>query len=261
MIAYDDKRKLVPEDKYLFSVTQINEFFANPNEFFRKVILKEDIPFACNATVLGTLCHYAISQAHENKEILKEEINEYRHSLAEFDNLDWDYILNKFNEMKETIIYNATNMFVTQPTEVEQHHILKLTDNVYIGGTLDARYGNLIVDYKTTSDKYITEEKPLPSNYINQLYAYSYILHQEKIAVDRIAICYMTVPDTMRVSQATGKRMKDYPCKFIKVEQYLSEKIMKDVENKMYLIAETIEYILKNKASLKYFARDLEIKC
>ena len=256
MIGYDDKRKQIGDDDYLFSVTQMNEFINNPNNFFRKVILKEDIPFANNYTTLGTLCHYAISQAHMGDGIHDFEVNEYLDSLSEF-NIDYAWVLEKFKQMQDTIIPFARNISIAEPDEFEKAHLLKLDEHIYLGGTLDCRYGNVIIDYKTTSDKYISDEKELPEKYINQLYTYAYMLHQEGIAVDKVAIMYMTVPELGRISEKTGKYMKDYPCRCFVVEQYLRQEKMDEIIKQIELIKETIKLILNNRKLLPYFARDL----
>jgi ATP-dependent helicase/DNAse subunit B len=259
MIGYDDKRKQIGNDDYLFSVTQMNEFINNPNHFFRKVILKEDIPFANNATALGTIIHYAISQAHNDSEIHDFEINEYLDSLSEFD-IDYRWILNKFSQMKNIVVPFAKNFSIDKPNEFEKAHLLKLDEHIYLGGTLDCRYDNTIIDYKTTNKLTITKDDELPEKYINQLYTYAYMLHQEGIAVDKAAIMYMTIPEVGRISEKTGKPMKDYPCRCFVVEKYLQQEKMDEIIKKIELIKETIKLILNDRKLLPYFARDLELK-
>ena len=259
MIGYDDKRKQIGGDDYLFSVTQMNEFFINPNNFFRKVILKEDIPFATDSTALGTLIHYAISQAHMRDELHDNEIKEYLDSLSEF-NINYPWIMDKFNQMKDLVVPYARNLSIAEPDEFEKAHLLKLDEHIYLGGTLDCRYSNIIIDYKTTSKLTITENDELPEKYINQLYTYAYMLHQEGIAVDKVAVMYMTIPEVGRISEKTGKAMKDYPCRCFVVEKYLQQEKMDEIVKRIELIKETIKLILNDRKLLPYFARDLSLK-
>lgn len=260
MIAYQDKRELIPQDKYLFSVTQIQEFFINPNEFFRKVVMQEKIDFHNNQTILGTLIHYAISQMYERKEVSKQEINEYINSIpAEFE-IDKHWIIEKYEAMVHQVLANVKGISLDYPTEWEKSYTMKLTDNVYIGGTIDVRYDNLLLDFKTSSKLTLKKDDELPQKYIDQLYTYSYILHKHGVAIDKCGIVYFTIPEIGRISLVTGKRMKDYPMQFFIKEFYLQQEHMDMIEKRLKLIAENIEYVLEHKDSLYLFARDYDMK-
>jgi len=257
MIAYQDKKELIPEGKYLFSVTQIQQFFNNPNEFFRKVIRKETIPFNSNQTALGTLIHYAISQMYDKKEVEQKEINDYLNSI---DDIDRIWVISKYNEMKDDVLNNVKGISLDYPTEWEKSYTLQLSDNVYIGGTIDVRYDNLLLDFKTSSKLTLKKEDELPQKYIDQLYTYSYILHHNGVAIDKCGICYFTIPEVNRTSLITGKRMKDYPMQFFIKDFYLQADYLTTIQKRLFLIAESIEYVLKNQDTFYLFARDYDLK-
>lgn len=260
MIEYEDKSKLIPQDKYLFSATSLREFEYNPNSFFRKVIKKEKIPFFSNESVLGTIIHYFISENFAKREFKYNDVLEYFDSIPEEFEINTFWVDSKFKEMKDKVLSYVNGLDIREPDESEGTHILQLTDNVYLGGTLDYRLDNLILDFKTTSKLTLSEDEPIPEHYLNQLYIYSYILHQKGIPVDKVGIVWLCVPETNRISSKTGKPMKDYPCRcFTKIE-YLKQERMDLITNKLKLVSETIEYILANPESFKYFARDLEYK-
>lgn len=259
MIGYKDKRELIPEDRYLFSVTQMQEYYNNSSDFFRKVILKEDIPFQNTNTVLGTLLHYAISESYEDRKVPDNEIREYIDSVTLKFPIDKKFIIDKYYQMVDIATKYANNIDFDKPTEQEQDYLLQLSDNVYVGGTLDVRYGNTIYDFKTTSNKSLQESDPLPQKYIDQLYTYAYILHQQSIKVDKCGIIYFTVPEVGRFSDKTGKRLKDYPMRCIKKEFYLDANYMKTIVDRLELIRDNIEYIIKNPESLYLFAKDTNL--
>lgn len=260
MIAYQDKSKLIPKDKYLFSVTQIQEFFLNPNEFFRKVIKKEKIDFYNTQTVLGTIIHYAISQMYDKKEIKDNEIVEYLKSIPKEFEIDTHYVKSKTQEMIPQVLHYARGLELDPPTEWEKSYVLQLTDNVYVGGTIDVRYENLLLDFKTSSKLTMKKDDELPQKYIDQLYTYSYILHQKSIPVDKCGIVYFTIPEVNRISLITNKKLKDYPMQFIRKEFYLNQEYMDEIKNRLMLIAENIEYVLANPNSFYLFAKDYNLK-
>ena len=255
---YQDKRELIPQDKYLFSVTQMQKFFVNPNEFFRKVILKEDTEFHNNNTILGTLIHNAISQMYEKKQVSIQEVKEYINSIdAEIDKY---WIVSKYEQMVGQVLNNVKGISLDYPTEWEKSYVLQLTDNVYVGGTIDVRYENLLLDFKTSSKLTLKKDDELPQKYIDQLYTYSYMLHKNGVAVDKCGIVYFTIPEVNRTSLVTGKRMKDYPMQFFIKDFYLQQDYMETIEKRLKLIAESIEYVLEHKESLYLFAKDYDLK-
>lgn len=260
MIGYSDKRKEIPDDKYLFSVTQTQEYYLNPSEFFRKVILKEDIPFYNDATVLGTLVHYAISEQWENREVDMTEVNNYLISIPTEFGVNTLWCKNKFVEMQPQVLRYAKALEIEAPTEWEKNYIHQLSENVYIGGTLDVRYGNTILDFKTSSKLTLSADEELPQKYIDQLYTYAWILHQKGIAIDKIGVVYFTIPEVGRISPKTGKPMKDYPLQFIRKELFLNNEHMQVINDRLNLIAENIEYALKHKDALYLFAKDYRLK-
>lgn len=258
MIQYQDKRELIPKDKYLFSVTQIQEFFINPNEFFRKVVRNEKIEFHNNNTVLGTLIHYTISQMYEKKQVTMQEVKDYINSIEA--DIDKIWIMSKYEQMIGLVLNNVKGISLDYPTEWEKSYILQLTDNVYVGGTIDVRYDNLLLDFKTSSKLTLKKDDELPQKYIDQLYAYSYMLHKNGVAVDKCGIVYFTVPEVGRTSLVTGKKMKDYPMQFFIKEFYLQQEHMENIVKRLKLIAESIEYVLEHKDSFYLFAKDYDLK-
>lgn len=262
-IGYIDKKQLIPDGFLLFSVTDINLYLNNPNSFFRKIILGDYNNEYNNSTTLGTCIHYLCSELNKtNISLIDKEIFDYINSLDSLI-VDKKWIKDRYLEMQEEVIKTIEEnnfMFNCTPTEVESSYVQKLTDRVYLGGTLDCRYKNWIIDYKTTSNRYLKQDSEIPINYLNQLYAYCFLLKQKNIDIDNLCIQYFTVPDLNRYSEKTNKQLKSYPCTSILLNTCFEMEKYNEVINLIKLISETIEYILDNKQSLGYFARDLELK-
>ena len=261
-LIYEDKLKMIPENKYLFSVTSLNIYKHYPFEFFRKILLKEQDNFANFNTILGTIIHHLCSEYLLGKAIndIKKEIVEYVDTLdsKEFDK---SLLLLKFNQMYENVIqtleYNKFNY--GEANDIEKSYIYQLTENVYIGGTLDLRIGSRIVDYKTSSNKYLKDEGEITDIYLNQLYGYAWLCYKHNIEIANLSIQYFTIPDLERFSEITHKPLKGYPCRSVFQNSIINGEIMQEMDKTIYLIAETIEYILKNPKSFKYFGGDLNL--
>lgn len=96
-----------------------------------------------------------------------------------------------------------------------------------------------ITDYKTTS---LTSPKDsIPYNYKLQLLCYAYIYRSLGFTVDRIQIVWITQPDINRVSEKTGKPLKDYPCQVIPVTYVLQEGDWNLIDSILNLVAESVE--------------------
>lgn len=266
-LEYEDKTKLIPQNKYLFSITDINLFLYEPNLFFRKVLLKDVEPVQKTEMTLGTCIHHLCSEIQKkdaDRNLIEQEVMEYLKTLDPTI-IDTAYVKEKYRQMEEVVIATITeNNFKFQINETdiiesEQTYITSITPNVYVGGTLDVRYNNLIIDYKTTSNKHIKEDTEMSERYKTQLYGYAWLCHRNNIQIDKVALQYFTIPDLNRVSQVTGKCLQSYPCRDVMQSLYIQQEEMDKFEKLVTLIGETLEYILQNSKSFKFFARDLSL--
>ncbi|HIH2213124.1 TPA: PD-(D/E)XK nuclease family protein [Campylobacter coli] len=260
LLGYVDKSKDIPEGYYLFSASSINNYFFNPNKFFRKVILKEEVSEQTNSTILGTIVHHFASNYDRNYDEVEKEVIEFLEEYKSSESVDINYIKSKYPFMAQELISYIKNFDIFEPTERESSYLLKLTDRVYLGGTIDVRYDNLLLDYKTTSNKYITTDTPIPDNYKLQLYTYLHLLHKNNVKIDKYGITWISVPEYGRISEKTGKPLKDYSTNIVTNTEYIDLDFYNEVWKKIMLVAENIEYILGNPNSLYLFAKDLELK-
>lgn len=258
MLAYADKSSLIPENKILFSATDLNLYFDASYLFFRDKILKEREFKNYESTALGTLVHYNISQQHLEQPIDSKEVEDFLNSVRDTVNIQW--VRDKYIEMTVPVREYINGESLNKPDDIEKNYIYQLTENVYVGGTLDCRYGDTIIDYKTTSNKSIKSEQPLDFKYKNQLLVYAWLCLKHGIEVNAIQNTYITIPETNRFSDTTGRRLQDYPTRIIPIKEYLRPEDIETIESKLYLIAESIEYVLKHKDSLYLFAKDRRLK-
>ena len=255
MLGYQDKSDLVPEGSYLFSVTSISKYITDSNSFFKAVIDKEKEEIQTESTVIGTIIHHAIECTHSDTPLDDEEIRKYITDNSEKFNLDSTEIFKRVYDTLPEIDNYYGSMKFNPPSEYESNHILKLTDRVYIGGTLDARYGDRIIDYKTT--KVSSSIGELPQHYIRQLSTYAYILIQEGLDITSGQIDYIHLGDIGRVSSKTGKALKNY-YPYIETKYfYITDEMLRLVESNLKLIADSIEFILDNKDNKHLIYREI----
>ena len=131
------------------------------------------------------------------------------------------------------------------PDRSEDAIAVKLMDGVYVGGTADAVIGNTIIDFKTTS-KLNVDDTYIPNNYKMQLLTYAYIYRKLGVDISSMRIVWVTNNIVGRISEKTGKPMKDYPARVVPVTQVITEDDMRFIEDYLKLIGETY---LKSKES------------
>jgi hypothetical protein len=118
--------------------------------------------------------------------------------------------------------------------------------------------GGVIVDYKTTSDK--TPKNYIPMYYKYQLLAYAYIYNKMGIYVDRIRIIWVTRNDVGRISEKTGKPMKDYPSQAVEVTEQITETDLLFIESILKLISESAYTAIKHPELAYLIFKDYRLK-
>ena len=79
----------------------------------------------------------------------------------------------------------------------------------------------------------------MPQNYKVQLLTYAWIYRKLGVDIQNIRIVWITNNIVGRVSEKTGKPLKDYPSKVIPVTQVITNEDMEFIESYLKLIAET----------------------
>ncbi|EAI2216999.1 hypothetical protein E2J16_09330, partial [Campylobacter coli] len=116
-LGYVDKSKDIPEGYYLFSASSINNYFFNPNKFFRKVILKEEVSEQTNSTILGTIVHHFASNYDRNYDEVEKEVIEFLEEYKSSESVDINYIKSKYPFMAQELVSYIKNFDIFEPTE------------------------------------------------------------------------------------------------------------------------------------------------
>ena len=115
-----------------------------------------------------------------------------------------------------------------------------------------------IYDFKTTSAK--SPPTSIPRAYWFQLMTYAYLYKQAGKPANYIEIVYVTRNETNRVSEVTGKPMKDYPSTVFRLREQVTADNLLLIENVIKLITDSV-IAWKAQPELRYLlAQDYRLK-
>lgn len=231
----------LPKDILRISPSSIYEFTSKKWDWYRSQVLKEDIFTGNTASILGTCIHRVAERYIKHQTIDLDELMNYVNSQTDPE-IDKEYILKQLEPMA-TALLNFFNTYGL-PTKSEEIVKYKLSDKVYLAGTYDALVGDILIDFKTTSR--LNAPTEIPINYKWQLLAYAYALRMNGVNVNKVRIVWITTNETNRISEKTGKPMKDYPSTVSMVTDMITDDDIRFIDEYLKLITETYE------ASLKY---------
>ena len=260
-LDYVSGQTILPEGAFGISPSQLELFFSKPHEWFRTQVLGEASEFTgSTSSYLGTVIHYIAEQFTLTRSVDKSEIYKYLYrdlclNTPPFDNfsdeqasiaylreyanhptIDCNHILDQFKIMgNELIQYLRRNL----PQKAEELVSAQVRPNYFVCGSVDAYNNGCVIDYKTTSDT--TPKDYIPYNYKLQLLCYAYIYRSMGYHIDRIRIVWITQPQLNRVSEKTGKPLKDYPCQVVPVTYQLTRDDWTFIESILNLISETVQ--------------------
>lgn len=240
--------------KYVVSASSIDTFFKDTREFFN--IIEGNPTFKGNdSTVLGTFVHYIASQTIMNKPINKEEMFNYMVENSEY--ITDENLLDKAFEISEILIpYIKSSIYNYK--YCEDRFSYKISDNFMLCGTADLVVGDELIDFKTTKDQ--KKIYTFPEHYISQLSTYLYLLKNNNIEINRFSLIWITIPNTNRISEKTGKRLKEYPTQINKISMEVNNQILENIEKKINLIRDSIELSISNPEYKHIIFKDYDLK-
>lgn len=263
-LDYVSGASILPDGAFGISPSQLATFFSSPTQWYNEQVKGNKAEFQGNtSSYLGTIVHfiaesYTKTGTYSESEIYKylikelcseledlpdfsdsEACQEYLLENADKPDIDVSIILEKFEDMGGHLIDYLDK--VGTPSNAEDLIKAEVKDGVYVSGSCDAYDADrkTITDYKTTS---ITSPKDtIPYNYKLQLLCYAYIYRALGYEVEKIEIVWVTQPQLNRISEKTGKPLKDYPCKVVTATHYLTPDDWEFIESVLYLVAETVK--------------------
>lgn len=239
---------------FRIGASQVSKFFDYTSQWYHEHMLGEEGFTGSTATELGTVVHAGIEMFVDNGEIEWNNLEDYINSLSDPD-IDKERILSQYEPMIEVALpFVAANM----PDEVEKFVFHEILPGVGAGGSIDAIRGDTIIDWKTTSAK--TPPTKFSRNYWFQQMTYAWVLKQQGIDINFLKLVFITQNETGRVSEKTGKPLKDYPSTVSVVTEPVTEENLELIGSCLKLIAESVQ-AWKDNPEIRYLlAQDMRLK-
>lgn len=231
---YNDGKDIT-NGAFRISASQVSKFFDRTSEWYHENLLGE-VGFTGNtATKLGTVVHAGIEMFIKTGDVDWEALYNYVMAIDDPE-IDKDFILSQYEIMISTALPFVERMQIKEAEKFVFHEILP---GIGAGGSIDAVVGNSIVDWKTTSSK--NPPTSFSRAYWFQQMTYAWVLKQQGIDIHFIRLAYITTADVGRVSEKTGKPLKDYPSTFSVVVEEVTEENLELIGSCLNVIAESVQ--------------------
>ena len=254
---YNNGAGIVPPDAFRISASQISRFLDQTSAWYREFLLGELGFLGSTASELGNCVHAAAAMQITDNAINYDLIYDYINSIT---NPEVDKSI--LNEQCAPMISALYDQFLstTRLTESETFLWHQTAPGVGVGGSTDAYFlhTGTIYDFKTTSAK--SPPTSIPRAYWFQLMTYAYLYKQAGKPANYIEIVYVTRNETNRVSEVTGKPMKDYPSTVFRLREQVTTDNLLLIENVIKLITDSV-IAWKAQPELRYLlAQDYRLK-
>lgn len=244
----------ITKGAFRISASQVSKFFDDTSNWYRQHLMGEKGFEGSTASHLGTVVHAGIEMFV--KEGAPDWVALEEHILSLKDpEVDKSIILQQYQPM-----INAALPFVqaNMPDEVEKFVFHEILPGIGVGGSIDALKGDTIIDWKTTSAK--TPPTSFSRTYWFQQMVYSWVLKQQGIDIRFLKLVFITRSDVNRVSEKTGKRLKDYPSTYSVVTEEVTEDKLDMIGSCLQLIAESVDKWNKEPELRYLLSQDMRLK-
>ena len=263
---YNDGKEIT-NNAFRISASQVSKFFDSTSAWYREHLMGEGGFEGNTATELGNCVHAAAHMFINTGDVDYDQINTYIDTLGS--DIDKDHIRTQYPTMVSALL-----PFIERhaPTEAEKFVFHELLPGIGAGGSIDALQGRVVkeeeeltypddvtlMDWKTTSAK--TAPVKFTRNYWFQQMVYAWVLKQKGINVRWIKLVYVTQGEVGRVSEKTGKRLKDYPSTVSVVTEEVTESNLELIGSCLQLIAESVDTWNTNPELRHLLAQDMRLK-
>lgn len=253
--SYNPGDGQLPEGHFKISPSRLSRFFDDTSNWYRECLLGEDPVFqGSTSSVLGTCVHglasmYTITGAYD---LAKAE--EYIDSCG-VEGIDRDFIRNQYPVMAQALVDQYTSK-VKGRSELFLH--AEILPGVSAGGSLDLLTDDTVVDYKTTSS--LNAPTSIKREYYFQQLVYVWLARKAGYNIKAFELVYVTTNEVGRISETTGKPMKDYPTTVTPIRHVVKDEEIVMIENILRLVAESV-ITWKNQPELRHLlAQDMRLK-
>lgn len=245
----------LPEGSFKISPSRLSRFLDSTSGWYRECVLGEGAAFTgSTASHLGTVVHGLAEMYHKTGVVDYVLAEAYIDSINDPE-VDKAYIRSQYPGMSQLL----NSQFVANKggkSEVFLHH--EIIPGFVVGGSVDLLLPDEVVDYKTTNSK--TAPTAVKREYWFQQMAYVWMARQKGMNISRFRLVYITTADVNRISETTGKPLKDYPSTISSVVHDVTAEDLEIIDSVLRLVAESVR-AYKEKPELRHLlAQDMRLK-
>ena len=240
----------MPKNHFRISASKVSDFFSKTSQWYREHLLGEDGFTGNTASELGNCVHAAAAMHTELGCVSYKTVETYIDSLNPTA-FDTELIRAQYPLMVDNLLPFMENNPTAEAEKFIYHEILP---GIGTGGSIDALCGDHVVsadgtityigevtirDWKTSSA--LSPPNKFSRNYWFQQMVYAWVLKQLGITVSKIQLVYITRSVTGRISEKTGKPLKDYPSQISAVTEEVTAESLALIGSCLQLIAESVQ--------------------
>lgn len=246
--------KDITNGAFRIGASQLSKFFDETSVWYHENLLGVE-GFAGNtATTLGTIVHAGIEMFVRDGEVDYDAIEGYLSSIND-PLIDKLHIHTQYQPMLDAVLPYVQNHM---PNEVEKFVFHEILPGIGAGGSIDALRGDTIMDWKTTSAK--TAPTKFSRRYWFQQMCYAWVLKQQGIDIRFLKLVYITQSEMGRVSEKTGKPLKDYPSVISVVTEEVTDDKLALIGSCLGIVAESVQAWHKMPEIRHLLAQDSRVK-
>lgn len=253
--SYYEGTDVMPEGEFKISPSRLSRFFDDTSNWYRECILGEEVGFKGNtASTLGTVVHGLADMYSKEGKIDHALAEEFLNTITDPE-IDVQYIRMQYPGMAQALI----DEFVSRHNGISEPFLhIPVIPGYSVGGSIDLLCPTEIVDYKTTSQ--LNAPTKIPRNYYFQQMAYVWMARQRGYDIKSFRLVYVTTSVTGRVSEKTGKPLKDYPTTVTSLVHEVTPSDLEIIESVVRLVADSAKQFIENSKLRYLLAQDYRLK-
>lgn len=259
--TYNEGYENMPEGAFKISPSRISRFFDNTSNWYRECLLgQDDAAFQGNSnSFLGTVVHGLAEQFIKEGQADFEAAEKFIDSLVGKPDVDPEYIRENYMPMFEVLkAYYLENIPKGSQSEPFLGLPINEKEKIYLGGSIDVLEPTKIVDFKTTSS--LNPPTRIPRNYWFQQMCYVYMARMQGMKITSFELIYITTHQVGRISEKTGKPMKDYPATATSLVHEVTDEDMRIIVDVVNLISESVVAWRNNPQIRHLLSQDLRLR-
>jgi hypothetical protein len=258
--SYNPGTDIIPADHFRISPSQLSKFFDTTSQWYHEHLMGEAPAFLGNtASELGNCVHAAAEMYFDTKTVDKQALLDYIDSITNPE-VDKSIIKAQLKPMIDTLINNFLANIKPTHAELFVHH--EILPGIHVGGSVDLYDANsaTLYDYKTMGSLDSARvPSSFPRSYYFQQLTYAYTLRQMGYTVNTMKLVYISRDNTGRISEKTGKAMKDYPSEVNIVTHVITDQDIDLIHGVLKVVAHSVKHWQENPEHRYLLAQDFRL--